>query len=148
MGLFLISVKINMKKRTDTTKRRETMATTIIIESGDIRLTAVLNDSETARAIAGLLPLEGSVNRWGEEIYFKVPLQRELDSEARDDMEVGELGYWPTGSAFCIFWGPTPASDGDKPRAAGPVNVIGTVEGDAALLSSTKNGDPIKVFAK
>ncbi len=123
------------------------MVLSITIATGDIELSAELNDSETAKDIAKLLPITGSINRWGEELYFGIGLDRELENDARDDMEVGELGYWPTGKAFCIFWGPTPASAGDKPKAAGPVNVIGVVKGDATVLSSAKNGDPIKVSA-
>ncbi|MFO8056582.1 MAG: cyclophilin-like fold protein [bacterium] len=123
------------------------MGQPVVIESGEIKLSAELNDSETAKEISELLPLTGTIRRWGEELYFCIPLSRGLESDARDEVEVGELGYWPTGEAFCIFWGPTPASDGDKPKAAGPVNVIGMVKGDATVLSATQAGDEIKVSA-
>ncbi len=52
-------------------------------------------------------------------------------------MEVGDLGYWPPGQAFCIFWGPTPASEADEIRPASPVNVFGRILKDARLLATT-----------
>jgi hypothetical protein len=93
------------------------------------------------------LPIEGSVNRWGEEVYFDIPVKAGLEEGARADVEVGEIGYWPTGSAFCVFFGPTPASDGDRPRAASAVNIIGKVIDDAKELGAAKDGDRITITA-
>ena len=118
---------------------------TIIITAGDITLEAELYESETARRIAATLPLEGRANVWGEEIYFEIPLQLPVESDARADVQVGELGYWPTGSAFCIFFGPTPVSTDDQPRAYSPVNVFGRVIGDAKQLLSVADGATVRV---
>lgn len=117
----------------------------IIIEVGDLRQEAELNDSKTAQEIYDNLPLDGSVNVWGEEIYFDVKVKLGLEPDARADVEVGELGYWPSGPAFCVFFGPTPSSTGHKPRAYSPVNVFGHVLGDAARLKSVKDGERIRV---
>ncbi|MCH9023068.1 MAG: hypothetical protein IID32_09945 [Planctomycetes bacterium] len=119
------------------------MATNITITAGDVKLNAQLNDSPTAVAIAATLPINGNGQRWGKEIYFKIPITAELESDARDVLNPGELGYWPTGNAFCIFWGPTPASHTDEIRAASPVNIIGTVNGDLSLLDNVKSNTPI-----
>ena len=91
------------------------------------------------------LPIEGSANTWGDEIYFEIPVSLESASDARADVEIGELGYWPTGRAFCIFFGPTPVSSGDKPRAASPVNVFGRISGDATRFRSVADGDTVRV---
>ena len=96
----------------------------IRIRAGDVESEAELNDSATARAIAEALPIDGRVQRWGEEIYFEIPVSVAEAEDARQDMEVGELAYWPPGSAFCIFFGPTPASTGERPRAASNVNPV------------------------
>jgi uncharacterized protein len=117
----------------------------IIIESGNIKLEAELNDTQTAKKIAGALPIEEPTNTWGEEIYFEVPVSADLEEGARADVEVGEIGYWPTGSAFCVFFGRTPASDSDKPKAASAVTIIGNVTGDSTILKSIKNGDIVKL---
>jgi len=101
---------------------------------------AELNDSSTARMIWGALPITGRANTWGDEIYFEIPVRVEQAPDARADVEVGELGYWPVGRAFCIFFGPTPASTGDQPRAASPVNVVGHVLGDAAAFRQVDAG--------
>ena len=62
-------------------------------------------------------------------------------------MEVGELGYWPPGTAFCIFFGPTPASHDQTPRAASNVNPFGMVDGDATEFTSVRNGETITLTA-
>ena len=103
------------------------MPTAIRIVCGAETFDAQLNDSETARAIAAALPIESRANRWGREIYFNTGVEAAEAPDARDEMQVGELAYWPPGKAFCIFFGKTPASRGDEPRAASNVNPIGMV---------------------
>lgn len=105
----------------------------IKITVGDVALTASLIDNETARSIYAALPFSLPYNVWGDEIYFAIPVHLDLE-EGREIMEVGELAYWPPGNAFCIFYGKTPASLDDRPRAASPVIPIGIIEGDATLL--------------
>lgn len=117
----------------------------IRIRAGDIECAAELNESETARRIVDALPIEGKVQRWGEEIYFEIPVEAEEDENARQDMEVGELAYWPPGNAFCIFFGPTPASKGDIPRAASNVNPLGRVVDDATRFSRARSGMAIVI---
>jgi len=117
----------------------------IRISVEDISITAELLDTPTAQKIIQSLPLEASVNTWGDEIYFDVPLNLELEPGARADVEVGELGYWPSGPAFCIFFGPTPMSTGEKPRAASEVNIFGRVIGDSTILKSVRRGATISI---
>lgn len=117
----------------------------IIISTENISITAELLDTPTAKQIIQSLPLEVSVNTWGDEIYFDVPLRLDLEPGARADVEVGELGYWPSGPAFCIFFGPTPMSTGEKPRAASEVNIFGHVIGDSTVLKSVSRGTIISV---
>jgi hypothetical protein len=118
---------------------------TITIRAGDLCLPAELNDSPTAGQIWEALPLEGKAHAWGDEIYFEIPLVLGQESDARAEVEVGELGYWPAGHAFCIFFGPTPASTGDAPRAYSPVNVVGKVIGDATRFRAVHEGAPVSV---
>lgn len=117
----------------------------IRIISGDITIQAVLYKTPTGKAIAEALPITGSVNRWGGEIYFSIPVSMELEDDSRDVLEPGELGYWPTGSAFCIFFGATPASQSDECRAASNVNVFGKVSGDLNPLWDVENGAQIRI---
>jgi hypothetical protein len=118
---------------------------TIIISAGDISLSAQLNDTSTAQKIWKVLPLEGTVKTWGDEIYFGIPLVIEQEPGARADVEVGDLGYWPPGHAFCIFFGPTPASAGEHPRAASPVNIFGRAQGDATQFRAVQNGVTVRI---
>jgi uncharacterized protein len=97
-----------------------------------------LNDSATAQQIWAALPLEASGSTWGDEIYLEIPVVAEQAPDARADVAVGELAYWPVGRAFCIFYGPTPASTGPAPRAYSPVNVVGQIKGDATALRSVR----------
>ena len=103
------------------------MGNAIVIAVTGIRLRAELNDSPAAQAVYEALPIKASGNRWGEEIYFEIPVDAPLESDASEMVRVGELGFWPLGNAFCVFFGPTPASTGEEPVAASPVNRIGTV---------------------
>jgi hypothetical protein len=104
---------------------------------------AELNDTPTARRIWEELPIVGRANTWGDEIYFKIPVAVDEAADARAEVEVGELGYWPTGEAFCIFFGPTPASTGEEPRAASPVNVVGRVLGDPTEFRRVTAGSTV-----
>ncbi|MBN1992223.1 MAG: hypothetical protein JW953_05935 [Anaerolineae bacterium] len=117
----------------------------ITISTGDISLPAELNNRPTAQQVAAALPIEGKANIWGDEIYFEIPVMAEPEPDARAEVEVGELGYWPVGHAFCIFFGPTPVSTGPKPRAYSPVNILGRVLGDAAQFKGTPNGATVKI---
>jgi len=115
----------------------------ITITAGSVSLPAALNDGPTSAKLWDMLPLEGSANTWGDEIYFEIPLKVEEEVDARVEVEVGELGYWPVGHAFCIFFGPTPASRDDQPRAYSPVNILGCVLGDATLFRPVRSGDRV-----
>ena len=118
---------------------------TILITAGNVCLPAELYDTHTAQAIWEALPIEGTANTWGDEIYFNIPVTVPQEPDARAKVEVGELGYWPVGSAFCIFFGSTPASDKDQPIAASPVNVFGHVTGDATLFGEVYQGAKVKI---
>jgi uncharacterized protein len=108
-------------------------------------LQAELNDSETAQKIYSALPFEGTVNTWGDEVYFDIPVSVGQAADAIEEVEVGTLGYWSVGKAFCLFFGPTPVSSGEKPRAASPVNVFGKAIGDLEPLRHIKSGTPVRV---
>ena len=117
----------------------------IVIKAGDIEAEAELNDSATAEAVWQALPLDGSANMWGEEIYFRIPVVQELEPNARELVQIGELGYWPTGRAFCIFFGVTPISGPGEIRAASAVNIIGRLLGDPKRFLEVQGGTTIRL---
>ncbi|NIO05328.1 MAG: hypothetical protein GTN74_12170 [Proteobacteria bacterium] len=121
------------------------MARDIIIAVHTLRVKAQLNESPTAELIWESLPIEGTGNTWGDEIYFSIPVKADLEPEAREEMEKGELGYWPSGNAFCIFFGPTPMSRGEEIRAASPVNPIGKVTGDPEVFRGIQTGVKVRI---
>jgi hypothetical protein len=102
----------------------------IQIRIGAMTIEAELNETLTAQKIAEALPISTSFNTWGDEIYFAIPIQSALDDSARDVVDPGDLGYWPPGKAFCIFYGPTPMSKPGEIRPASAVNIVGKVKGD------------------
>ncbi len=114
----------------------------ITITVKDIKMSAELNDSETAQKIWETLPIEGSVNTWGDEIYFSIPVNVGLEN-AEAVVSEGDLGYWPPGNAFCIFFGLTPASRGDEIRPASPVNIFGKIIGDPKAFKKVRSGAKI-----
>jgi uncharacterized protein len=115
----------------------------IRIITGELKVQAELNDSKTAQLIWDALPIESSNNLWGEEIYFSIPVKSGQEKGAREVVSSGELGYWPPGQAFCIFFGPTPASRGDEIRAASAVNIIGKVLSDPKVFRKAKDSAKI-----
>lgn len=97
----------------------------------------------TRAAIESALPIEGNASRWGEELYFTTGI--DVDAEnASATVPVGAIAYWPAGNALCIFWGPTPASEDETPRAASPVNVVAQLE-DTAFLESIDGGARVRI---
>ena len=123
------------------------MPKAIKITTGQTQFEAELNDGPTAQAVFDALPIKAKGSRWGGEIYFSIPVEAELEADSRDVLEAGELGFWPTGSAFCIFFGPTPASHADEIRAASAVNIIGKVQGDLSQLWNVPDGANILIKA-
>ena len=117
----------------------------INLSVGNVSLQAEMLDTPTASKILETLPLESSANVWGDEIYFDIPLSLAQEPDARAEVEVGDLAYWPAGPAFCIFFGPTPVSTGGQPRAYSPVNVFGRVLGDAKQLKGVPSGAAVEV---
>ena len=112
----------------------------IRIITGELKVEAELNDSKTAQVIWDALPIESNNNLWGEEIYFSIPVKAGQEKGAREVVSAGELGYWPPGNAFCIFFGPTPASRGDEIRAASAVNILGKVSSDPKVFRKARDG--------
>jgi len=119
----------------------------IRIKAGAVEVAAELNNTGTAQAIWDALPISGRGNRWGEEIYFSIPVNLEAEN-AQEVVATGDLGYWPPGTAFCIFFGPTPMSRGEEIRPASPVNVFGKVVGDATVLKQVASGAEITIDRK
>jgi len=121
------------------------MARPIRITAGQISMQGELNDSPTAAAIESALPIEATARTWGDEIYFPIPVEQRLDDTAAEVVEIGDLGYWPSGRAFCIFFGPTPASRGDEIRPASAVNLVGRVAGDARAFKVVEDGELVRI---
>ena len=116
----------------------------IRISVGAIEAAAELNDTRTAQAIWEALSIKGRVNLWGDEIYFSIPISLKLEL-GQELVSVGDLGYWPQGNAFCIFFGLTPMSQGDEIRPASPVTVFGKVIGDATVFKKVAEGMEITI---
>ena len=117
----------------------------ILITISNLSVSAELNNSVSADKIWEALPLSGSANVWGDEIYFEIPVSLKEVSDAQQEVEVGTLAYWPPGSALCFFFGKTPVSTRYKPNAYSPVNILGSVGGDSKVFKIVKAGDQIVI---
>ena len=104
------------------------------------------DSTPTVKMLVSKAPFESSAHRWGDEVYFDVPFHAEIEPDARQDMDVGEVAFWPDGDALAIFFGPTPVSKGSKPRAYSPCNIVGRVGGDPSSLSSVEEGTVARVI--
>jgi hypothetical protein len=116
----------------------------IRITAGSVKADAVLDDSSTAQAVWDTLPLAIAGETWGDEIYFGIPVKAKPEAP-RETVELGDLAYWPPGSAFCIFFGPTPMSRGAEIRPASAVNVFGRVVGDPKVFKKVATGTTIRI---
>ena len=118
------------------------MARAIRITAGSVSAQAELNDSRTAATIWDALPIEAKGETWGDEIYFDIGLTAAPESP-KDVVAMGELGYWPPGRAFCIFFGPTPMSRGEEIRPASAVNLVGRIVGDPKVFKTVRAGSRV-----
>lgn len=116
---------------------------TIKITAGNVSALAGIGDTPTADKIWDALPLSARASTWGDEIYFSIPVKCRPEDAAKEVVELGDLGYWPPGSAFCIFFGPTPASSGGEIRPASAVNVFGRVQGDPKAFKAVRSGEEV-----
>jgi hypothetical protein len=111
---------------------------------GKLELEAWLNDTKTAAKVFEALPITSTINTWGDEIYFTIPVTAGAE-DAKELVSLGDIAYWPPGKAMCIFFGKTPISRGDEIRPASPVNIIGKIEGDLKTLRKVKDGEEITI---
>jgi len=116
----------------------------IITEFGQFEAEILNKNPKTVASILESLPFEAEAGRWGDEIYFEIPVIGELEEE-QEVVGVGDLAFWPEGSAFCIFFGLTPNSEPDKIKPASAVNVFARTKDNLNFLKEMKDGDKIKV---
>jgi len=117
----------------------------IIIEAGEVLSEAILAESQAAARIWNSLPIESACNIWGDEVYFSIPLSLSLDDTAKEVVEMGDLGYWPSGKALCIFFGPTPVSKGNEIRPASAVNIVGKIIGNPKIFKGVSSGTRVRI---
>ena len=122
------------------------MSRKICIRAGSVEMDAELNDCAAAGLIRDALPITGRANRWGEEIYFSIPVSATPENPTTD-VDVGTLAYWGPGKAFCIFFGRTPASSSDKPVPASEVEIVGKTLGDATEFTGVGDGEEVVITA-
>jgi len=120
---------------------------TINILTGKLDIKVQLNDTKTAKELFAILPISSNVSRWGDEIYFSIPLKADIENGV-EEVDIGTVAFWPPGSALCIFFGKTPASQGDKPQAASPVTVIGNIINIEIIKEFKKVRDGERIYCK
>ena len=120
---------------------------TINILAGKLDIKVQLNETKTAKELFGILPISSNVNRWGDEIYFSIPLKANIENGV-EEVDIGTVAFWPPGSALCIFFGKTPASQSDKPQAASPVTIIGNIVNMEIIKELKEIRDGEKIHCK
>jgi len=117
----------------------------IIFRFGNLEVKANFNKSNTAQVIAAALPIQSRINRWGDEIYFEIPVKLSPEN-ATLELKVGDIGYWPEGACLCLFFGKTPASIDERPRPASEVNIVGTFFASPELLRKVASGTKVQML--
>lgn len=108
---------------------------------------ADLQPGPTVDRLLAALPCESSINTWGEEVYFPLPVRAALEPGAQQVVPPGTVCFWVDGSALALPWGRTPVSRGDECRLVSPCNMLGRIRGEASVLKSARDGDPVRVEA-
>lgn len=117
----------------------------ILITAGTVTIRAELLDTPTASAVWDALPIESSAQTWGDEVYFSTPVSVDMEADARDVVEPGEIAYWTDGDSIAIGYGPTPISIEGETRLASPCNIWARALDDVAALSAVNSGDAIQI---
>jgi uncharacterized protein len=117
----------------------------IRISWGSGEVTADLRETPTVKQLLKALPSTSRAQTWGEEVYFRLPVQADLEADARQDVAPGAVCFWVEGSSLALPYGRTPASQGDEPRLVTRCNVLGKIEGDPRQLRKVKEGESIRV---
>ena len=104
-----------------------------------------LRSTNTANAIKNILPFKSIVKTWGDEIYFEIPIKKNLDleSDAKDVINLGEIAYWIDGKCIAIGYGKTPISQNNEIRLAAKTNIWGDAVLDVKELGKIRDGDEI-----
>ena len=123
------------------------MARFLRVRGEEVEISVELGEGATADALWEALPIEARASLWGGEIYFPASLSAEGQPDAREEVEVGDIAYWPPGDAVCLFFGRTPASIDEKPRAASPVTVLGKIVSGIEDCRRVSSGEPLRVEA-
>ena len=119
------------------------MSKKINISAGEFLTTATLNNSSYSEKFYDSLPLEGSCQIWGDELFFSTSINMEEDDQSLEVVNFGDIAFWPPGSAFCIFWGPTPMSQGKEIRPASKVNLLGSIDSQLSKIKNISAGTKI-----
>ena len=117
------------------------MSNNILISIGKVKIEAKLLDTPTAQNIKDALPFGSKAQTSGAEIVFETPVMAELEADAKDVIEAGELAFWTEGNCIAIGFGKTSASQGDEIRMATKTNIWAHAITDVTLLKSCKAGD-------
>lgn len=105
----------------------------------------ILQDSPSTRALIKALPHTAKAKTWGDEVYFDIPIDVQMEADAQQVVPPGTIGFWLEGGALALPFGPTPISKRDECRLASEVNLLGQLEDNPKLLSSIRAGDEITV---
>ena len=117
----------------------------LILRINGKSLNLFLKETETAEKIYNAVPINSSINTWGEEIYFNTNLLINRENEAKAVVDFGEIAFWTEGSAIAIGYGKTPISSGDEIRLASPCNIWANADFDKSFFGDINDGDKVSL---
>lgn len=105
--------------------------------------------SPVAKRLQASLPIQGTANNIGGEIYFRAPeADIEYDGTQSEEFQTGDVVYWrsPTGErrySIALFYGNTRFSNWHTPRSSSPCVKVGSVVAGMDDLDSVQTGEAV-----
>lgn len=117
-----------------------------VLKVRSLTLRIALATTATADRIWTQLPLNSTIETWGQSIHFETHVETGRDRTARLNIEPRDVAYWSEDDRIIVAWGPTPISRPSEIRMMRPCNVWATLLDDPSVLADITPGERVTLI--